>query len=608
MGLEFLHPHIQTKINDNSFIYEEAINNSTILFQPYLSDMGQCSTVVKYTSLNDFINKNGTPNFRKHGQSIYNIVNWLKSGGIVYGYRVTADDATYSNIIVNIKAKTGDDGRLDTKLELVPAKNITDISMFDNVLTNTEIFPADDSEGYTNHPIFCLHVNGKGEFGNQYRIGLKQNISQQSKYEFRTYELTVKKKERTGLKSVEGPFIVSLHPDSYDVNGTSMFIKQIIENYSSVLSIKYNDTAYFSLMAKIEETLASNKKQPRLAAMTTKELDYLFWKSLEKEEPSGTYKSYDFVNCLTENFEVDNLEGKSLVEGSEGSFAINKSDRQTLIDTKIGKIFSGEILPGIKNKKLYPFEVILDANYPVKVKSEIASLANERCDFIGFLDCGFQASVEKALTWKKENNINFNNFYIASFPQTFTVEDPYTTSDIPVTMPYFLASMIPSHDDKYGVQFPIAGPSRGIVSGFKANSLNFNPDEYQQEDLYVERLNYIVQDLDGTELYTNLTSQVKTSALSNINNVRVLIKIIKQVEKRAKNYRHEFSDDHTLSNFKADLSIIESEWVNNRACTELVITPYQDAYDIQQKTCRVAINIVFNGTIERIIIEVNVGN
>lgn len=611
MGLEILRPHIETIINDNSYITQEVVNNSSILFQPYVSDMGESGKIIKYTSLSEFITKNGNPNFRKHGQPIYNIVNWLRSGGVVYGYRVVADDATYSNLVLNVKTKKETVGEdldtkevLKTKLDL-SSHVLTDLEELNGVLENTSLYPVKDESEYANHPIFSFHVNGKGLFGNDYSIDLRPNYSQQSKYEFRTYSLSIKaRNERGTFKTVEGPFIVSLHPDSVDSSGSSVFIKDIVENYSNYITVSFNDEAYYSLMNKIMEF---QPKDVDGSNLVEKEIDYLFCRSLEKDTNLGGYKQYEFMDVETELFGFDEVNGKALAAGTDGSFALGTSGRAELITKQYEDVFNLEKTPEIKNKKVYPFEIVLDANYAPSVKQRIADLANERQDFVAVFDAGLPSSYEKALEYAR-TNLAFDSMFCNKWAQSWVVADTYTTVDIPVTITYFLASMIPAHDTKNGVQYPIAGPNRGIITGFKANSINFNPDEDQQEELYRERINYVVEDPEGTEIATNLTSQVAMSALTSINNIRVLIKIIKQIEKRARVYRHEFNDDMTLSNFAADLKIIETEWTNNRACTTLKITPYQNEYDVLQKTCRVAVTVVFNGTIERIIIEVSVEN
>lgn len=645
MGLKFLHPHIQTIINDNSAVIEEAVNTSSVMFQPYMSDMGECGRIIKYTSLNDFITKNGNPNFRVHGQPIYNIVNWLNAGGVVYGYRITDTDATYANLVINVKTKKTtldavqgpdeeeevgrDENRiqtilggdlktkLDTKLE-IKNTDVTEKANLSTILEDNSLFP--EEEDYTNHPLFAFYVKGKGEYGNDYSIELKSNYSQQSRYSFKVYDLTLKRRDSRGqLKTVEGPYLVSLHPGCVSDTGNSMFIKDIVDNYSEHIAVSFNQENYYSLMEVIKEFNPTKKVTQYVdgenvevdEVMTTEEIDFLFWRGTEKGKELNnlnTYLPYSFVNEIVNEFSLDGQNGEFLAGGSEGAFAMSSRtvERTAAINKKYADVFSGVEVPEITNKKYYPFEVVLDANYSSDVKQSIYSLVSNRQDFIAILDTGFQPSVSKAIEYKREY-LNFNDPFCALFCQTFSVTDRYTTMEIPVTMTYFLASLLPKHDSQYGIQFPFAGPSRGIVTGFKSNTLNFNPDDDQQEELYTEQLNYIVQDPDGTEIGTNLTSQSTTSALSNINNVRVLIKLVKQIEERARFYRHEFADSTTLSSFASSLSIVETEWVNNRACTSLSIQPYQTDYDLELKTCRVSVDITFNGTIERIVIEVNVG-
>lgn len=627
MGLKFLHPHIQTIINDNSAVVEEVVNTSSVMFQPYMSDMGESGRIIKYTSLNDFITKNGTPNFRKHGQPIYNIINWLNAGGVVYGYRITDAEATYANLAINVKTKmvevpVQDDleegepemvQKLDVKLD-IRSSQVSHKTNLETILESAELFPEEDD--YTNHPLFAFYVKGKGLYGNEYSIVLKANYSQQSRYDFKVYDITLKRRDSRGqLKTIEGPFLVSLHPGSLNETGTSMFVKDVIENFSEHIAVTFNQEKYYSLMETISEFRptkkvtefngGSNVVTEKL--MDTTEIDYLFWRGTEKAH-DNTYAQYNFVNELVNDFALDTQTGEFLNEGSEGAFEMSSrtEERTSAINKAYVNVFSGIEVPEISNKKYYPFEVVLDANYSKDVKQAIYSLVSNRQDFVAILDTGFQHTVTQAIEYKT-SNLNFNDPFCAIYCQTFSVTDSYTTMEIPVTMTYFLASLLPKHDSQYGIQYPFAGPSRGIITGFKANTLNFNPDDDQQEDLYKAQLNYIVQDPDGTEIATNLTSQLTTSALSNINNVRVLIRLIKQIESRSRHYRHEFSDSTTLSSFASSLQIIETEWVNNRACTSLSIQPYQTDYDIQQKTCRVSVDIQFNGTIERIIIEVNVG-
>ena len=107
---------------------------------------------------------------------------------------------------------------------------------------------------------------------------------------------------------------------------------------------------------------------------------------------------------------------------------------------------------------------------------------------------------------------------------------------------------------------------------------------------------------------TQVTSQEMTSALSNINNMRVLLKMVRAVEEISEGYYFEFANSITLNNFQNAINNYLQTWITNGACTVAAGTVYQNAYDVEQKIVRVNIELVFTGIIERISITFNVGN
>jgi hypothetical protein len=236
------------------------------------------------------------------------------------------------------------------------------------------------------------------------------------------------------------------------------------------------------------------------------------------------------------------------------------------------------------------------------VKTALASFCKTRKVF-GIVDTGIIPTVAGTSTWRS-NTFQENTYFCSIFGQALSIFDHYTMTSIPVTSTYFLAGKIPAVDRDYGIQYPFVGPNRGTLTGFE--SLNFNPNEMEKEELYKARVNYIEQDEKSTKFNSQLTSQFAMSALSSINNVRVLLEIIRQVEELAERYYHEFAVD-VINSFQNELNNILSDWVNNKACTTCTGTVYQTAYDAELKTARVKVEIVFNNTVERIILEFNIG-
>jgi hypothetical protein len=219
---------------------------------------------------------------------------------------------------------------------------------------------------------------------------------------------------------------------------------------------------------------------------------------------------------------------------------------------------------------------------------------------MGIVDTGFQANPQQALDFRK-NVMQVSSYMVAIFTQDFVVYDEYTGKDIKVTSPYYLASKIPSVDESFGLHFPFVGPRRGTISGFK--KMSFNPTEPWKEQLYKKQINYVEADPKRVKFGSQLTSQTIVSALSNINNVRALLRIKRDVEELAEDYQFEFNDAQTLGAFQYNLNGYLQKWISNRACTSIKGTVYASAYDQQQNVARVKIELVFNSVIERILID-----
>jgi hypothetical protein len=260
----------------------------------------------------------------------------------------------------------------------------------------------------------------------------------------------------------------------------------------------------------------------------------------------------------------------------------------------------GYIDPTVTNKKEVVIDVVMDSNYNDSVKGAIVTFCSEiRGDCIAIIDTNFTATPQQALDWRKLNP--FSTFYASIFTQDFIVDDAFSGSEIKVTSTYFLASKIPNIDEQYGLQYPFVGPRRGTISGFK--KMSWNPTEPQKELLYKRQINYVESDIKRTKFGSQLTSQTVVSALSNINAVRTLLRIKRDVETLAEDYQFEFGDPQTYSNFQYNLNTYLQRWVANRACSIIKGQVYASAYDKQQKIARVRIDLTFNYVIERILID-----
>jgi hypothetical protein len=287
--------------------------------------------------------------------------------------------------------------------------------------------------------------------------------------------------------------------------------------------------------------------------------------------------------------------------GKDGDLSTEDSalKTQTTKDLLI-KAYTGMIDPDLTNEKLFPIDLVIDANYDKNVKDAIVDLVSQiRRDFPAILDTGFTANVEQAIDYR-ENKLMTDTFFASIFTQDVTVYDEYTGRDIRVTSPYFLAGKIPTHDDSFGVQYPFVGPKRGGISGYE--SISWIPNTTEKERLYKRQVNYIEKDTVQTRFNSQLTAQTFNSALSNINNVRVLLKMQRTAKAIADKYQFEFFEE-LIPALQSELNDNLSKWVANGACRTVTPTVYASEYDRNQKKAKVKIEVQFSRLAERFVIN-----
>lgn len=305
----------------------------------------------------------------------------------------------------------------------------------------------------------------------------------------------------------------------------------------------------------------------------------------------------DTYNIKLQNFD-NNIK---LRFGSDGSIS-GKSYSSSEVERLIVRGYLGTVDTGLLDKYQYPIDVVLDANYSVNIKNAIVTLTTEiRDDFVAMLDTKCQANAEQAIAFRR-GSLGFSNFRLSVWSQDFVVNDSaYTGLNMQVTAPYFLASKIPYNDTNYGIHWNFVGPRRGVISGF--DSISYLPNPQWKEQLYEAQINYVEQDLNSTRFGSQLTSQSTVSALSNINNVRALLRIQREVEKLMADYQFEYNDNVTMSAAQSALGGYLAQWKSNRCCDSISGTVYASQYDKQQKLLRVKVEMTFNSIIERIAID-----
>lgn len=565
--MKFRHPYDETTIIDNTEIQPELQdNNGPALLMPFICDKGIDGEVRTYSDLSKFLKEHGTPNFRKHGQAYLQAINWIKGGGVVRGMRITAEDATYSNIViladVEIKStqatnsegqpifvtpegtetteSSGNTPKLEKSAKItLKAQALEDLKSKEKSHIVDKMKSLYKTNGsVTTVPLFAVLSKGKGSYGDVYRIRMTSNLVVDKETKYRNYYFELFE-NIGGLKRIEDPLTVSLFPQAMDAYKRSDFIDDIIkDNVYPVALHSFEES--FDIITELLTPLVKSEDD---LEFLPENIDYIF--GLDR-----LGQKYPNVEIAIEGLNLSALEGVAMSGGSDGQFAMTNVDRQTKIHEMYKKAFLGEIDVNMFNKKKFPADMMMDANFPLEVKRTMETCADKREDCPLILDAGIQKTLSGAKAWRN-SEMAVDNYRTRLYFQHFSTKDSFTGKEIQVTVPYLLSYMIPKHFVEVGNHKPMAGSNYPIKDIVIENSLKpviIEPED--KNDFYDLRLNYIEEDVNYLIFGTQLTSQMKTSDLSNINNVDVLYEMKKVIENLVPRFRYEFTEsDDDMANF-----------------------------------------------------------
>lgn len=589
--MQYLHPSVEAKIVDNSHVYQTA-DGTTALFQVLRAAKGPDNKLTPITTEEEYIFTFGKPNITKYGQGGYNVIEWVKAGGIAYVIRVLPEDASYSTLFLTATINTDlSSGSATKKIQFkrVDKKYATHNSIRSDISTMS-VTPADKTQTAV-VPIGAILPKGRGD-GYSYGVRFILKSDLDPTFNFRTYDAIITTKDSLGNDAdLEGPFIVSFDPEAMSKSNESMYWASVINKYSNYVEVIDNRKAFSDITKYL---LTKDNVDPT-------GIDFMFLQPRvgKNEEAIYTPISIDKVTAITspDEKEADLTKILQLTKGTEGTWEGGNS-----VDSLYINAYNGVTDPSVLDASSLDLDVLLDANYSDKVKTAMADFSSkQRDDTLAILDLNFQANEQQTLTHRNEK-VNQAHRNVAVFAHDMYVYDKHNGEDIKVTTPYLLASKIPNIDKEFGIQYPFVGPRRGVISGF--TNLNFYPNPFWREKFYKARVNYIERDPRRINLATQSTSQAETSALSNINNMRVLMKIKREVSRMMSDFRFEYNDEATYQSANYSLNGYLQQWVANRACTSISGTMYASEYDKLQKIARVDIQLTFNGVIERIAIQI----
>lgn len=459
------------------------------------------------------------------------------------------------------------DGKIDVQFVAVSTENMTNANDSDiEAAVTAAKATLPQKTGFTDVHLYTLVMQGRGIYGDtfRHRISSLPQLDKQNNFKnylFETYEDTTQK------ESFNMVFAEDASIDS--VNYSADVILNDPDSGSGYLKMYPNYLGFQAIIDAYEGILV----KPADFVWDYTSFDVLLGINKFTKE---AIPHYTIDTASAGSVVVNQLAGINLDGGTDGAFA-KVSDptdtekvnaRLTAINTAYKAAFDGTTDPFIKSRNKFPTNLILDANYPINVKTSLAALVSARRDCFGILDCGTAFTSKAAgLDYLKTNldAITADRvFYVE--PWYGKVKDPTNGKVITVSSTYFFAFMYPIHFDFYGGKhIPLAGPNYGVLSGFIKNTMFPVMDEDIDSDAMDKwteaRANYIQISPKG-DIYIGAqnTRQNKKSALSEGSNVMQLLDVVRDCTDQVSLYPYNFMETSDINRYNEDIKTVLSKY------------------------------------------------
>jgi len=576
-----VYPHVNVTTKALIRTIPEIVDTgATSLFVPFYSKKGLSGKVQKIYNLNQFIAEYGEPDFAYQGRTVLDIYNWLSAGGSIYALRLVSPDATKAtgsylisdvpdpDTVISVSAKYEGEYYNDISLNLVKSKYSTSADLY----LDAQIL-----------------LNGV-RVQSLYKLNVERFIDVVSSTEYIDVSISSGVDFDTLVNQI-GLVGTTIELSGGD-DGDFSFDNTLARFYGAAkLSLKTTSTSISQAATTASFTLD-------VTGINNSGLD-VKW---SVGDPVKVYSDANYVlgtvTLISETALEIAITSKSLA--TDPTVAT-----WTVILQESFEYPTAESL--ISNKLENPIDVILDSGHSIFVKELIKDFSEVRDDIFYFLsDFDFSASETGSIT-----NVIAEKLNQSVYAQKFSVEDVISGKNIWVGPSYFLASLIPFNDRVYGIQWPTAGLTRGVLSGVK--SISVNPTSDDKDLYYTSRINYVEKDSRGYKFMSQLTGdsfiensqgEYQETALKFINNARVTNRIIRDLEDLGRDYLFEFNDAATLLSMRNALNRYVTEWVQNRTLSLAAVEVAKDPFSDER--VNVTLNIRFTGTIEVISIDLTI--
>jgi hypothetical protein len=593
---EAISPGVYTTLTDLS-TYVSVIPG-TIGYVPFFSEKGPDRKVVRVSSLKELETIFGKPAL-KYGQNEYVASEFLKMSGNMYVMRCTVesstpgDSALFSNVM----------GILSLMSPTDPVDNDPDSTAYNPwqiKLTNLDEpnnFDIDDLQiqvesDPTDHGLFVLYGKGRGEFYNNVCIQFSNTVTSDPYNNIKRFVLSVYERnpDNNDIDFLES-HIVSLDPNDVDLDGESLFIADVVNKYSDLIGCIVNDTGLQtsdleSLYDQVEAIIAGGDATYGLYVRTV---------AGNADVPVTGYTTTE------QGLAIHGVHFYEMVGGSDGDSTYNTGGTIDFNNSDVKNClihgYTGDFDDAVINTETTYFTLIFCAEEIHDIKNACAALAIQRDDCIAIVDNGDNANVDDALTVRELTN-TWNNYHVAIYEGYSRIYSESEGRNIWISPVVHMAKVFLYSDRVADIWWAAAGYNRGTIDA--AKSLRYNPNKTDRDDMYLKQLNPLVKFSDAYVIWGQLTSQMRASAMQDVNIVRLYLYIKKALTNYCKFYIFEQNDAYTWNQVKRDVTDFLTVFVQLRGLETYSVEVGATEYQKKKKEFDVNIMLQPIRTVEKI--------
>jgi hypothetical protein len=446
-------------------------------------------------------------------------------------------------------------------------------------------------------PIVIFYPIGRGSYYNTIHVDMrlgKRSIHEEKDIN-RTLLLDIY--ETTGGNKIKTEtFEVSFNPKAKDLSGNSIFIEDIVNTYSNVLRVAVNrDT----LLGDIES------EYPTYTTTLHSDIETLFVRYLMRHSAGG--------RALP----------PSLEHGDDGSiYDSNGHLNWETATSLLVRAYTGQIVnpdavdPGnpyetsILDRNAYIFDLVFDAGYPRDVKNAILTLSDARYnDCFGVLDLGDNSSSKaayEARTMEGGTGTGFNSPFVALYEPFSLVYDAYMGRDLWISPVFHAARAFALTDKQFGRHYAPAGATRGSCPSIKKLRYNLDQDNAYKDFFVTYNINPIIFNNRGYNIWGQSTSYLKTSKFQDINVIRMVMKIRRDLENALQDFIFELNEPITWNLMSSAIDSYLGQLVSNQALNTFKTQIYASDYDVTQHRVRVDIMLDPKMVLYQILMQISV--